>query len=151
MDPIATYTERLLQVRRVFTLYPDKVVVDAHWLVKGSFRSTILLDSLKPACHEHHLRNKLFRKAALVATIGVVLVAWTVYPRIPSPLPILTIVAGVIAVAALALTAMTRPRILFVHFDTREGKPGLDIARAGPDKTQFDNFVKLIQKQIRTQ
>ena len=151
MDPIATYTERLLQVRRTFTLYDDKVVVDAHWLLRGHFRSTIPLASLTRDVKEHYIRNKLFKTGGLIAAVGVILVAWTVYPRLTWPPPIVTIIGAIIAIVGLVLSALTYPKVLFVHFETREGKPALDIGRVGPDKARFNEFIMRIRKQIRKQ
>ena len=147
-EPIATYAERLLQVRRVFRLYPDQVVVDAHWLWKGDFRSTIELSSLKRAYKERYVRNRLYKTAVWVAVLGAILAAFPLYPKIPWPLPVITYVGGVIALAGLAVAALAYRKILFVRFDSHDGKPGLDIARAGPGQAKFGEFVERVRKQI---
>lgn len=150
--PLATYRERLLQVRRRFELYPDRVEVHAKWLFGRQFRSTIMLADLKPQTTEFRIRQRLLKRAipvtALAAAAAVVLnrpgyeaiQPWAIY--------------GLYAIAVLGglVILMTWPKVPFVRFPSRRDKrPGLDIARAGPDETNFGEFVEQIRRQIRKQ
>ena len=47
-QPIATYTERLLEVQRAFALHADRVVVSARWYVFRRFEHVVPLAALKP-------------------------------------------------------------------------------------------------------
>jgi len=40
---------------------------------------------------------------------------------------------------------------VFARFPRRAGGSGLDIARSGPDRERFEEFVKRVQRQIRKQ
>ncbi len=150
-EPIATYTERLLQVRRVFRMYADRVVVDAHWLLKGDFQSTVLLSSLKRSTKERYIRNRWYKTGVWVAVLGAIVGAYPLYPEIPWPLPVMTYVGGAIALGGLVVSGLTFRKILFVRFDSKDGKGGLDIACAGPEKAEFEEFVERVRKQIGKQ
>ena len=56
-----------------------------------------------------------------------------------------------IAAAGLVISAMTYQRVVFARFPRRAGGGGLDIARSGPDRERFEEFVKRVQRQIRKQ
>jgi len=70
MKPIATYTERLLEVRREFVLYEDQVIVRARWLLKGSFENVVKLATLKSEIQELTIRYRVYRYAGWVMAIG---------------------------------------------------------------------------------
>jgi len=53
-------------------------------------------------------------------------------------------VAGVAFVVAL----LSLPRRQFVHFPRANGKPGLDICKAGPDQARFEAFVMEVRQRI---
>ncbi|MGE5608733.1 MAG: hypothetical protein ACM359_05745, partial [Bacillota bacterium] len=67
----------------------------------------------------------------------------------PWPLPPYAIAGSIVTLIGLILSAFTYPKILFIRFDSQEGAPGLDIARSGPDKAHFDDFVESVRKQIK--
>ncbi len=75
MDPLATYSERLLEVRREFFLYPDRVVVKAHWLLKGNFEHTVRLENLKSDYRRLVVRYRVYRYAGWVLAVGSLLFA----------------------------------------------------------------------------
>ena len=146
--PLATYRERLLQVRRTLDLYADRVIVRAHWLIGGSFEHTIHLDNLAPQPNLILVRQRLFKKSLAVASIaaaaavvfdryGTNIAQWVVY----------TFVA--LALAAGVVTVLSYPKVMFARFMTKAGKAGLDVARAGPDRAGFHAFIEQMQRQIR--
>jgi hypothetical protein len=63
---------------------------------------------------------------------------------------ILALAIGV-ALAGLALSAVTYPRVMFARFPRQAGGGGLDIAPSGPDRERFEEFLRLVQRQIRKQ
>lgn len=151
MKAIATYTERLPQVSRTFTLYPDHVLVQAHWRVKGDFTNKIPLTTLKPKYKELKIRNKLFKPAAVLLAMGVVVLAFQLYPQWPRSLNPALILSFVMILVGGVLSGIWYRAVTFVRFDAEKGKPGLDIAEAGPDRDRFDEFVERIQKEIRAE
>lgn len=151
MQPLRTYRERLIQVRRRFVLYPDRVDIEARWLLKGRFESSVRLGALDPQYRSFHIRNRLFKPAMLVllAGLAITLFAGDVEQlRAMAPFPVLGVV---LTLAGVVLSWVTARRIPFVVFPSRQGGPGLDIGCAGPDRGQFDAFVGAVQKRIRKQ
>ena len=149
MNPISTYRERLLQVRRDFELYPDRVDIRARWSLKGRFDSSVDLSGLDPKYRSFYIRNKLFKPAIVVLICGAAILFFSGdldKLRAMSPLPVL---GSAVALVGLALSWLTSRRIRFVQFQARHDRAGLDIACAGPDKDSFSQFVSQVQKRIR--
>ena len=146
-----TYVERLLQVGRVFELYPDRMVVTAKWWWGRPYQTTVPLASLSPDCVFQLIRYRLFKHGILALAIGVALAV--LGGRSDGTLLQQAALVGgwVIAVAGLAISAVTYQRVMFARFSRRAGGSGLDIAQSGPDRERFEEFVKLVQRQIRKQ
>jgi hypothetical protein len=49
---------------------------------------------------------------------------------------------------ALAVALLCMPRRQFVHFPRADGRPGLDLCKAGPDRARFESFVEEIRRRI---
>jgi len=150
-SPMETYVERLVQVGRVFELYPDRVVVTAKWWWGRPYETTVQLASLSPDCVYQLIRYRLFKHGILALAIGVASAvlfgrsggAW--YEQV-------ALVGGwTMASAGLAISAVTYPRVVFARFPRQTGGAGLDIAQSGPDRDRFEQFVKRVQRQIRKQ
>lgn len=149
MEEIARYTEAHPQVKRLFLLYPGQVRVQADWRTKGRHENTVDLANLNPDFSVFHVRNKLFKPAMLVSLvgIGIALFAGDIDSlRQLRPIPITGIV--VMLLGALLAWRTAKP-VRFVRFNNREGKPALDIACTTKSKSDFDDFVRAIQKQIK--
>jgi hypothetical protein len=150
-SPIGTYVERLVQVGRVFELYPDRIEVSAKWWWGRPFQTTVPLASLSPDCGYQLIRYRLFKHGILALAVGVALSV--LCGRSDGDLLQQAALAGgwAVAVTGLALSAVTYQRVVFARFPRRAGGGGLDIARSGPDRERFEEFVKLVQRQIRRQ
>ena len=61
MQPLATYSERLLEVRRDFTLHDDRVVVQARWFPNRRFEHVVKLASLKGEFQQITIRYQIGR------------------------------------------------------------------------------------------
>ena len=145
---IASYTERLPQVRRVFRLYPDRVEVAAKWTLGRKFEITVKLKDLSGQINRFNVKNRWFPKAVVVGSLAVavaLVLSRSGYPElIRRVAPFGWPVAGMAFVVAL----LCLPRRQFVHFPRASGKPGLDICKAGPDKDRFEAFVDEVRKCI---
>lgn len=150
-SPIGTYVERLVQVGRVFELYPDRVVVSAKWWWRRPFETTVPLASLSPDCVYQLIRYRLFKHGILAFAIGVALAV--LFGRSDGTLFQQAALVGGWGIAAvgLAISAVTYQRVVFARFLRRAGGGGLDIAQSGPDRARFEEFVRLTQRQIRKQ
>ena len=151
MSQPVTYVERLVQVGRVFELYPDRVVVTAKWWWGRPHETTVRLATLSPDCVFQLIRYRLFKHGILALAIGVALAV--LGGRSDGTLLQQAALVGgwAIAVAGLAISAVTYQRVMFARFSRRAGGSGLDIAQSGPDRERFEQFVKLVQRQIRKQ
>jgi hypothetical protein len=153
MDPLAAYSERLLEVKREFLLFPDHVVVRAQWLLKGRFEHTVRLSTLKSDYRPLVIRYRVFRYAGWVLALGGLFFAMVFYQSKGGPLGLwgyLTLGVAILGAVALAVTYPLR-RLAFVRFDPKSGRGGLDIGSAGNDEAKFRGFVRAVQQQITRQ
>jgi hypothetical protein len=149
-QPLATYSERLLEVRRDFTLYDDRVVVQARWFPNRKFEHVVKLASLKGAIQEITIRYRMYRYAGWVLAIGALAYAVCYYNAQGVALGAVGYVALSVTICGAVFMALTYPhrRIRFARFHTRAGRIGLDIGSAGNDLATFEKFVQQVRRQI---
>lgn len=150
MEPIATYSERFLEVQRQFLLYPDQVVVRARWLLRGRFETSVPLDTLKRDDRRITVRYRLNFYAGWVLAAGALGFAIAFYGArgaMPGLLGLLAGAVGAVGGALLLLTHRHR-RTVFARFDPLSGRGGLDIGLAGNDPDTFESFVREVRRQI---
>jgi hypothetical protein len=151
VEPLGVYSERLLEVRRRFVLYPDRVAVEARWLLKGRFEHTVRLASLEPRHRRLVIRYRLFWYAGWILAIGTLLFAVAFHEAHGRPIGLGGYVTLTVAVVGGVLLVLTYPlrRLEFVRFDAKSGRGGLDIGAAGSDAATFEAFVRLVEQQVR--
>lgn len=149
--PIATYTERLLEVRREFVLYEDRVAVHARWRFKGNFKHVVKLETLKSEIKEITIRYRLDRYAGWVLAVGGLVFAMLFYNAKGEPLGIMGNIAMGVAIFGLAAKGLThRNRLIrFARFNTKSDVPGLDIGGAGNKAAVFKEFAEKVRRQIK--
>jgi hypothetical protein len=149
-EPLAVYSERLLEVRRRVLLYPDRVVVEARWLLKGRFEHTVRLGSLKRQHRRLVIRYRVFRYAGWVLAVGLLLFAVAFHEAKGGPIGLGGYVTLAVAVVGGLVVVVTYPlrRLLFARFDAKSGRGGLDIGSAGNDTATFEGFVRLVEQQV---
>ncbi len=150
-EPIATYTERLIEVSRRFSLYKDRVVVKARWLLKGRHEVTVLLNTLSGEQNPITIRYRMFRYAGWVMAIGALCFAMVYYNAKGGPIGILGYLTLSLAALGAAFTATTYPNryIRFTRFMTKSGRPGLDVGFAGNSADAYKEFVEKVKRQIK--
>jgi hypothetical protein len=150
-EPLATYSERLLEVRRDFALLEDRVVVRARWFPNRRFAHVVALNSLRGDFQEVTIRYRMYRYAGWVLAVGSLVFAAFYYYSQNSGLDALGYVALGIAMVGALLLAVTYPnrRIRFARFQTPSGRIGLDIGSAGNSAAAFESFVQQVRRQIR--
>lgn len=148
-QPLFSYTERLPQVTRVFHLFADRMEIAARWTLGKDYRTTIRFENLTPQFKFLSVRSRWFKKSIMIGSLalaGAVVFTHGDYPGWVKHNALLG--WGVAAVcAAVAITNFRRRR--FARFSCIDGRPGLDIFDAGPDRAHFDEFLREIQKCIR--
>jgi hypothetical protein len=150
-QPLATYSDRLLEVRREFTLYEDRVVVEARWFSSRRFEHVVRLNTLRGDVQEITIRYRLHRYAGWVLAVGALVFAAAYYHAQNGSMHAVGYVALAVAICGLGLLALTYPNrwIRFARFPTRAGRTGLDISNAGNDQATFESFVQQVRRQIR--
>ncbi len=146
--PLSSYTERLPQVRRRFRLYPDRVEVDARWTLGRSFQVTVRLKDLSGQMDTFKVKNRWFRKGIMIGSIAVgaaLVLSRSGYPHLVQRAAML---GWPIAGLAFVVALLSLPRRQFVHFPRTDGKPGLDLCKAGPDHARFEAFVSEVRRRI---
>jgi hypothetical protein len=150
-EPLATYSERLLEVRRHFTLYDDRVVVEARWFLNRRFERVVSLATLKGEFREIMVRYRMYRYAGWIMAIGALAYAACYYYNAQDvALRGVGYAALGVTICGAVLMALTFPnrRIRFARFRTQAGRVGLDIGSAGNDITTFEKFVQQVRRQI---
>jgi hypothetical protein len=147
---IATYTERLLEVRRDFSLYEDRVVVQARWYLTRRFEHVVKLAALKGEFQQLTIRYRVNRYAGWVMAVGALVFAMCYYNSKGAALGIVGWIALGVMIVGAVLTALTyrNRRIRFVRFHSRSGRAGLDIGCAGNNVAVFEEFVAHVRRQI---
>jgi len=146
--PIATYTERLPQVRRVFQLFPDRVEVAAKWTLGRNHRFVVRLADLSGQISRFHVKNRWFPKGVMIGSIAVGFALVLSRPGYPDLLRRAAVLGWPVAGLAFTVALLSMPRRQFVHFPRSDGKPGLDICKAGPDQARFEAFVAAVRSGI---
>jgi len=150
-EPLANYSECLLEVRRHFTLYDDRVVVEARWFPNRNFEHVVKLATLKGQFQEITVRYRMHRNAGWIIAIGALAYAVCQYYNAQDvALRAVGYAALGVTICGAVLMALTYPnrRIRFARFLTQAGRAGLDIGSAGNDIATFEKFVQQVRRQI---
>ena len=147
--PLATYTERLPQVRREFRLFPDRVEVAARWTLGRTHRITVKLADLSGQMSRFRVKNRWFPKAVMIGSAAVAFALVLSRGGYPDWVRKAAVWGWPAAGLAFAVALICLPRRLFVHFPRSNGRPGLDICQAGPDRARFEAFVAEVRSCIR--
>ncbi|MHB8971009.1 MAG: hypothetical protein ACYC3X_11345 [Pirellulaceae bacterium] len=153
--PLATYTERLLEVRREFSLYKDRVVVEAQWRFKNwrlnkRFEHVVKLATLRAEIREVTVRYRMYRYAGWVLAVGALAFAVAYYKAAGGALANWGYIALGVLILGAVCVAVTYPnrRVHFARFMSKSGVAGLDIGCAGNDVAVFKKFVEQVRRQI---
>jgi hypothetical protein len=148
--PIAVYTERLLQVRRRIALHGDRVEVDAAWLLGPRRHTTVRLGALTPRTKELLVRSRWVRNAVMLGSLAVAAAVVLGRPGYGEWAQRVSLACWVAAGLCAAVAALTFRKVRFVRLLRPDGRPGLDIAQAGPDAARFEEFVAAVKRQVRS-
>jgi hypothetical protein len=149
-SPIAVYTERLFQVRRTLALYRDRIEVDATWLLGRSHHTTVKLASLTPRTADLHVRNRWVKRAIMAGSLAIAAALYLGRPGQGPWAERASVAAWAAAGLCAAVVALTFRKVRFVRLLRPDGRPGLDIAHAGPDAGRFEEFLAAVKRQVRS-
>jgi hypothetical protein len=148
-SPLATYTERLPQVKRVLRLHKDHMEIDAAWTIGKNYHMDVQFQDLSPEVSRFYVRNRWFKPSILIGSLAVATAAVFGHGDYPQALKYVTSFGWPVAIVCVIVAFMSYRRRQFARFSRKDGKPGLDICDAGPDRRKFDEFVRETQRRIR--
>ncbi len=149
-QPLASYTERLPQVKRVIRLYRDRVEIDAAWTLGKDHHAVVRLADLQPQIKTFYVRNLWFKRSIMIGSLAIA--AAVVFTRgdYPELLQRNAYLGYAIGAGCAVMAMLTFRKRQFARFSRKaDGRPGLDICRAGPDAARFDEFIEQVQRRIR--
>ena len=148
MSLLATYRERRPEGWRLFELFEDTIIVRGKNYLEHEFKTPIALHTLDPAHGWIKARSAGFWITLPVSfLISVILTALVGNFLQGTEYLLIGIVSAGLAALFLTLFLFFR-KIEFSTFQNCHGQTVLTVGRAGPDKAQFDEFVKLLAQQI---
>jgi hypothetical protein len=152
-EPIAEYFEVRPSGRRQFKLLADRVIVETKSIrIEGVM--TVMLADLRPEPNILRIRPKEFNVGLLflLAAIGFgfygILARGAAPPADDKTILWFALAIGCL-IASFVVFSKTFQKIEYIQFVGHQGKPLLDVARAGPQRASFDEFVELLIDQIR--
>lgn len=139
----------MLQVRRRLTLYRDRIEIQANWLFGKNYCMSVKLADLTTRTSIALIRSWMVKRSIMV---GALAVGAAVFLNQPDYAPWMKMIGkfcwGLAATCGM-VAVMTFRKTPFVRFMRTDGKPGLDIANAGPHAGQFEDFIEKVKRQIR--
>lgn len=148
MDPVAKYREARVDGRRTFELYDDVLIIRGYQSWDARFEFRIPLEHMFPVPSTLHHRHKQFWWSTLYLAVAIPLLASGIFTKYEREFTLWN-TAGVLmffgALMALAVVVATFQWVEWKVFRTDGSHDSVFIARRGPDKAQFSDFVaKLI-------
>ena len=145
MQAIASYQERRFDGQRDFVLFDEHLVIKGKQTFGAEFETTIPLSTLTPTISHLRTRDRGFWSGLVMILIAVSLLQ-------SGALSINSYWGGLTAVMVVAgalLSITTARKIEWVQIISHAGLISINIARAGPDKENFDKFVDSLLEHIK--
>ncbi len=149
MKAIVTYSEVTLAGKRKYELYPDKVVITGVGSWSYEFEQTLVLKKISPDYIRLRIRPTVawvsLTMFFLTGLASIVLVREFAIQSSAVPG-----VLGLFSGSALIVAIATMKKVEYARFCSEDyGSVLLNVARSGPERNQFDNFVRALVTQIQ--
>lgn len=147
-EPLATYREATWSYRRSFELYPDRMVVHMRSVQLNADSEFRLADLRLPPNHLRVLQSgALWGGFICLVAAGIAGYVAHLLGRIghiegPTPFAVGLLIIG------LFICCFYGGRIEYTQFVSHTGIAMLDVARSGPDRRRYDEFVALLKETI---
>lgn len=135
---------------RQFSLFPREVLVAGRSVYGAHFEARVPLATLEPTISRLFVRTGFFWFGwTLAGGSGLVcLVLASLSPAVSwSFWPIWVIIA--LGIGGVVLLGMSWRKVEFAQFRSQAGVTVLDVARAGPQRGQFDTFLDALAREIQ--
>jgi hypothetical protein len=148
MSAIAKYREVTLFGKRNYELHSDKIVVVGAGMGSYEFEQTLLLTKISP----NYIRLRIRPSIAWISlTISIVtgLLSVVLVREFAIRSAAIPGVLGIFSCSALIVAIATMKRVEYARFcSDGYGSMLLNVARSGPERNQFENFVQKLVSQI---
>lgn len=150
MNTIAKYREVTLFGKRNYELHSDKIVVRGSGMGSYEFEQTLPLSKISPNYIRLRIRPGIAWTSLTVSIVTGLLSVMLVRDfairsaAIPG-------VLGIFSCSALIVAIATIKRVEYARFWSHGyGAILLSVARSGPERNQFENFVQKLVSQIES-
>ena len=145
---VARYREVRIDGKRHFELFNDAIRVHGTATFQSDIDTTIPLADIQPRIIRLRIRHRAFW-TGLWITIGGTLGFITLVAGFQlDPMGLAPGLLGCIGAGGVLTSLATLRKVEFARFESKAGVAVLDVARAGPDKGSYDEFVARIMEQI---
>jgi hypothetical protein len=139
MKVISTYREVTLTGKRKYELDSDNVVINGSGSWSYEFEQKLQLKKISPDYAKLRITMFLLTGFASILLIREFAIQSTAIPG----------VLGIFSVSALIVALATFRKVEYARFCSDDyGSILFNVARSGPDRNQFDSFVKALVIQI---
>jgi hypothetical protein len=148
MEAIVTYSEVTLTGKRKYELYPDKIVMRGSGTWSYEFEQTLPLTKISADYVKLRMRPTVSWISLtiffLTGLLSIVLVREFAIQSSAVPG-----VLGIFSGSALIVAIATMKKVEYARFCAAGyGSVLLSVARSGPERNRFDNFVQALVSQI---
>ena len=145
MAELGEYHERRFDGKRDFKLLGDRIEIEGSASLGSSFELKIPLNTLSPEIDRLWSRPPGFWSGVIMALIFLAGPQCFLNAMSTSAIGLLS----VFGIGGLLLALATRKRVEWVVFKNLAGTTGIDIAKVGPDTSQFEEFALSVSNAIR--
>ena len=149
MHPVATYSEVRFAGRRIFELFPDKIVVRGERYLGSEFEQSFHLKNIDPNPGCVRARNRFFQWCPAIALAGFAVCMVLVHGYRMNFWSFAPMFAAWCCLYGVILMVLTARKVEYAFFKNDDGIIILDMAKAGKHAAELDSFVAVFIKQIR--
>jgi len=147
---VEVYRERSPGIRRRFTLQHDRLIIEGRQWWQSEFEMPVSLRGVDPLYGIIRRRSSIAGPGALIlGSIFAFLFVFGWFNGRPEWFPIGATIDAVLAVLCLLTGLRFLPKTEFYVFQRAGGGTAFDIARSGPDRERFQQFVSLIVERVK--
>ncbi len=116
--------------------------------MSASFETTVKYEQLDSAITVVHQHHQLFWQSLLGIPLSTIVALTLIVGFKMPPFEFISGLAMAFVAISIVVAFITRKRVEYAQFNSTAGHPLLNVARAGPDRLRFDEYVAEIQSRI---
>lgn len=146
---LASYREVRFDGKRHFELHADSIRVHGSATLQSEFDTTIAFAEIQPRIVRRRVRSNIFWGGVWLAFGGFLTTVILVEGFELDPFGVAPFLTAIIGFAGVALGVATLRKVDFAQFESKAGVAVLDVAKAGPDRSSYDEFVDKIMERVQ--